>query len=227
MNRSKTGRTVAFVVLGLALLSGAALVVILLLRDPAPVAGPQSGGELVVQTGRNDDIQLDEKQPLRCFVDGKSIGELALAECARRNGVAPGALGVGLDPSGSLAAANGPSSQITPLPPKSGPDDTQVARAATPEAVASNSPPALSAQPSACWRYDGASWEREPQDLGLAACVEQLFAGDCDPGDSPVYGRWDDRALRLVGGRVEISADNRNFHLLAAHAPGCAAPGQG
>jgi hypothetical protein len=101
----------------LALLAGLAIAVLIgrgqTGSDSPP---PASRGGLVVQTGRDDDIKLDPQRPLRCFVGGRFVGELPLGECARRNGVATGALDVGLDPSGALAAANGASSEITPLP---------------------------------------------------------------------------------------------------------------
>src|SRR5206468_8925951 len=59
---------------------------------------------------------------LRCFVNGQFVGELPLAVCAQRNGVATGSLDVGLDPSGALAAAsNAASSGLTPLPSQAPP----------------------------------------------------------------------------------------------------------
>src|SRR4051794_38505918 len=81
--------------LALALGMGAA---VLMSLDRAPAqAPPASQGGLVVQTGRDDNVTLDQKRPLRCFVDGKFVGELTLDECAKRNGVASGALDVGVD----------------------------------------------------------------------------------------------------------------------------------
>ena len=74
-----------------------------------------SQGALVVQTGRDDDIKLDPKRPMRCFVGGQMIGEVLLADCAKRNGVAPGAMDVGLDPSGALAAGHGAGPPIAPI----------------------------------------------------------------------------------------------------------------
>lgn len=78
-------------------------------------AAPASRGGLVVQTGRDDDIKLDPKKPLRCFVGGQFVGETPLSDCARRNGVPAGALDVGLDPSGALAASRQGGAAITPL----------------------------------------------------------------------------------------------------------------
>ena len=83
--------------------------------DETPVATAGSGN-LTVQTGRDDDIKLDPNKPLRCFVGGQMVGELPLEDCARRNGVSRGAMDVGLDPSGNLAAGNGPGNAISPLP---------------------------------------------------------------------------------------------------------------
>ena len=81
-------------------------------------APPASQGGLMVETGRDDDAKLDPKRPLRCFVNGQFVGELPLAVCAQRNGVATGALDVGSTPPGSLAASNGIGADITPLPPQ-------------------------------------------------------------------------------------------------------------
>src|SRR6185437_52804 len=77
---------------------------------------PASQGGLTVVSGRDDDTKLDPKRPLRCFVGGQFVGELPLAVCAQRNGVATGALDVGLDQAGALAATNGVNSTLTPLP---------------------------------------------------------------------------------------------------------------
>ena len=55
----------------------------------------------MVETGRDDDIKLDPKRPLRCFVAGQFVGEMPVSACARKNGVATGALDVGLDAGGN------------------------------------------------------------------------------------------------------------------------------
>src|SRR5258706_4068102 len=104
---------------GLALVAGLALALAVGSGGRrAPAAPPASQSGLIVQTGRDDDIKLDPKRPLRCFVNGRFVGEVPLEDCARQNGVATGALDVGLDPSGALAASNGVSTEITPLPPQ-------------------------------------------------------------------------------------------------------------
>src|ERR1700727_1121538 len=88
---------------------------VILSRPHRPTeAPPAAQGGLVVVSGRDDDAKLDPKRPLRCFVGGQFVGELPLAVCAQRNGVATGALDVGLDQSGALAAAtNGAGAEIT------------------------------------------------------------------------------------------------------------------
>ena len=68
-------------------------------------APPASRAGLIVETGRDDDTKLDPARPLRCFVGGAFVGEITLAECAKKNGVATGALDVGVDETGALAAA--------------------------------------------------------------------------------------------------------------------------
>ena len=180
---------------------------------PAEVA-PGGQGGLIVQTGRDDDIKLDPRRPIRCFVNGQLVGQLTLSECARRNGVASGALDVGLDPSGALAAANGPSGQITPLPP-----------AARSDAASEQTGPAVggavaTTAGAACWLYVDARWTRMPRDLTRAACIGALYPDRCSHG-GPVYGRWGSNTLRLLEGRIEISPNNRDFRVLTDRATDC------
>ncbi len=216
----KDRRLLTLAGMAIALAAGLA-VAFLLVRKPnaASEAPPASQAGLVVQTGRDDDAKLDPMRPLRCFVGGQFVGELPLSDCAKRNGVATGALDVGLDPSGALAAANGPSSQITPLPPE----------AATPSAQAPSSTTAVSGEPAvaravaACWRYANGAWTPLTGDFTVTGCAETLFGGQCVRPASAIYGRWGDHTLRLVPGRVEISADNRNFRTLVEQGAACAA----
>lgn len=78
---------------------------------------PASQGGLVVETGRADDPVANPSRPIRCFVAGRFVGEMALADCARRNGVATGALDLGIDPSGAVAGGNiAPPPEAPPLP---------------------------------------------------------------------------------------------------------------
>ncbi len=206
---------------GSALAAGLGLAALLSGHDRgASEPPPASQGGLVVQTGRDDDIKLDERRPLRCFVDGKLVGELPLSDCARRNGVASGALDVGLDPTGALAAAHGADSPVTPLPPDGAADADAAPASAGATQVAAM---AAASRVAGCWRYAEGEWRRLPEDLGLSACLQALYADRCEPAPASAYGRWADRTLRLVEGRLEISADNRNFRRLSDHAPGCAA----
>ena len=216
MEPLKERRTVVIASIGLALLAGLGIAAFLAIRGagPADVAPPSQGG-LIVQTGRDDDIKLDPRRPLRCFVNGQLVGKFTLGECARRNGVASGALDVGLDPTGALAAANGASGQITPLPPgaRSDAGGEQTGPAVPGVAVTTAAAP--------CWLYVDARWSRLPRDLPLAACIEAVYPDRCARADGPVYGRWGDSTLRLLEGRIEISANNRDFRLLADRAAAC------
>src|ERR1700756_4819819 len=54
-------------------------------RDEPP---PASQGGLVVTAGNVPVEKLDPAKPLRCFVDGRLVGELPVAACAKKNGVA-------------------------------------------------------------------------------------------------------------------------------------------
>jgi hypothetical protein len=55
------------------------------------------------------------------------------------------------------------------------------------------------------------------------ACVATLYNGVCQKGGA-LYGRWGEQTLRLVPGRVEVSPDNRSFHVLTEQGPGCTVP---
>jgi len=223
----KDRRVIVLGGMGVALLCG--LIVAAVMMSAPRAAGeapPASQGGLIVQTGRDDDIKLDPKHPLRCFVNGQLVGELPLSDCARKNGVATGALDVGLDPSGALAAANGPDAGITPLPDNGAalPQGVRLAQDdADPAAGALSAGGGL----AACWSYAGGAWSRLPADLALAACVRALYAGRCARAGAPLYGRWADRTLRLTPGRVDISPDNREFHLLVQQGPACSIPSFG
>ena len=180
MDTIRDRRLVVAAGMGLALVAGLAIAAAILLRHVGPSAvaeSPTSG--LVVETGRADDARLDPQHPLRCFVDGKSIGELPLRECADRNGVATGALDVGLDSTGSLAAANGATSEVTPLPPSGDAAGDAAADDGT-SATPGQAAPAQ-ATGGACWRYGAGGWSRLPDEIPLGACVQALYANWCGP----------------------------------------------
>jgi hypothetical protein len=210
----------------LALLAGLGIAVALMSgHDKKPdEAPPASRAGLIVETGRDDDSKLDPARPLRCFVSGTFVGEITLAECAKKNGVATGALDVGVDETGALAAADQAGTVLTPLPPTptvTAPAATALTPATTPSAttnVSTNTPLA------ACWRYAGNEWRRLPGDITLNACAQQLYGGRCEKTGGATYGRWGEETLRLVPGRVEISSDNRSFHTAFDQGSNCSIP---
>lgn len=205
-----------------ALLLGLGLAMILVMRDRAPSGPPPaSQGGLVIEAGQPDDARSTAGKPLRCFVQGRFVGELTLTDCAQRNGVATDALDVGIDETGALAAANQAGEMITPLPPEEGTAPPQEVNSTFDEAPA---PAEEVAQAPACWKYGGGRWRKLPGDLGLDACVHALFAGRCEKPGGATYGRFGAQTLRLVAGKVEISDDNRAFRTLAAQAPDCSLP---
>lgn len=184
-------------------------------RGETPSAAPASQGGLVIETTGSQDGNLDAAKALRCFVGGKFVGEMTLGDCAKRNGVATGGLDVGVDETGKLAAAPPASPSLAPAPPVTAPP----AVAATPSAAASPAVPA-----GACWRHADGGWRKLPADMTLNACVQALFAGRCEKPGGATYGRWMQQTLRLVPGRVEVSADNRSFRPLTEQGAGCAIP---
>lgn len=175
--------------------------------SPASVAG------LEVETPGVRPERIDPQTPLRCFVDGRLAGTFPLSECARRNGVATGALDVGLDSSGVLAGQTG----IDGARPLTPPSAVPAARPAD-EAVSAPVTDSAAAGSAPCWRFAG-DWRRLG-DQTLAACVQTLFGGECERQGGAAYGRWADHTLRRAPGRIEISADNHSFRLLADQAPG-------
>jgi hypothetical protein len=177
---------------------------------------PASRAGLVIDTSDAPNGKMDPTKPLRCFVAGQFVGELTLADCAKRNGVATDALDVGLDQTGALAAAD-QAAIVTPLPPTANP----TAQEAVPvEAQQAGAPAAASGPPDICLRYAAGQWRRLTPDMPLMACGQALFAGRCERAGDAAYGRWGQQTLRLVPGRIETSGDNRSFHPLMDQ-PGC------
>ena len=193
-----------------------------------PEPPPAAQGGLVVETGKADDGKLDPARPLRCFVGGQFAGEMTLAECAKKNGVATGQLDVGVDSNGQLAAADQAGTTLAPLPPpETGPASAPVindspAPTPTPSVATPEHSVAAVGPTGPCWRYAGGDWRRigETQE---SACVATLYNGVCLKNGA-AYGRWSELTLRLVPGRVEVSPDNRTFHVLMEQGPGCSIP---
>lgn len=218
----KDRRTLLVLVGGaLALLAGVVIATMLVgkSRNENTPPPPASQGGLVVETGAPDDGRMDPARPLRCYVAGQYVGEITLAECAKRNGVATGALDVGVDPAGNLAAADQAGTMLTPLPPQ---PETVVPAQPQPNVPA----PAPAATPAtgpagSCWRYADGGWRKLPNDLTLNGCIQALFAGRCERPGGATYGRWMQQTLRLVPGKVEVSGDNRSFRPLAEQASNC------
>jgi hypothetical protein len=187
---------------------------LLLRAGPQPTtAPPASQGGLVIQMGRQDDTAVSPNRQIRCFVGGQFVGEIPLADCARRNGVATGALDVGVDSSGALAGSNGTNPQFTPLPPPAAVSPATPPAAAGSPADQGGATSQAGAAPQDCWRYASGGW-RAAGSLSLNACVQSLFSGRCEHAGSASYGRWGEETLRLVPGRVEVSDDNRSFRTL-------------
>lgn len=219
----KDRRAVLAIGAGAALLLGILIAVTIMRGNKAPTeAPPASQGGLVVETGRDDDATLDATRPIRCFVAGQFVGEITLAECAKRNGVATGALDVGVDETGALAAADAAGTLLTPLPPTPA-EQT----AAAPAVVADVQPSQTSGPGQTCWRYSGGSanggWSQAGA-MDLNTCVQTLFAGQCEKRGGATYGRFGDQTLRLVRGKVEVSTDNRRFSTLVEQGPNCSLP---
>ncbi|MBP7703829.1 MAG: hypothetical protein KA105_00935 [Caulobacter sp.] len=217
----KDRRIVLAIGAGVAVLLGILIAVTIMRGSDGPEAPPPaSQGGLVVETGRDDDTKLDPARPIRCFVAGQFVGEITLSQCAQRNGVATGALDVGVDETGALAAADAAGTILAPLPPKETAPQPSTP-VATPE-----QPAATPASGSTCWRYAGGTWSQAGSS-DLNACVQQLFAGQCEKRGAATYGRWGEQTLRRVRGKIEISPDNRRFRTLVEQDDSCSIPAVG
>lgn len=198
-----------------ALVIGVAVALGVFREDPADdVPPPAAEGGLKIEFGQTQGGDtIDPARPLRCFADGRFVGELTVAQCAQRNGVAAQRLDVGVDETGALAAVVAvPGLQTQPARP-----ETELAEAASADALAL---PAPAQEPGGeCLRHVDGQWRPLGEDLPLETCLEVLYAGRCEPPGSAAYGRWNGQTLRLVTGRVEIASDGANFRTLAQQDP--------
>ncbi len=209
--RRKRGFPVVAVGAVVALVAGLAAAGWLASQGSGPkTTPPASEVGLIIDSTGIESGALDASRPLRCFVQGRLVGELTVAECARRNGVATNELDVGLDQAGALAAAVDPG--VLPVTP---------APAVVPDLVESNAAPLPEPPAAGCWRKVGDQWRRLAGVTTLNACVLTLFNGRCERAGSEAVGRFDLQDLRLVGPRVEISDDGDTYRLLARQGPNC------
>jgi hypothetical protein len=208
---------------GIALVVGVGLAVLFVARTPKP-SGPPPAAQGGLQISVNNTPAPNSSKKLLCYVNDAPVGELSLADCAKQNGVLEGALDVGLDDNGNLAAA--PTASLAPPPalppaaaqPPAGQTPTPGAAPVEPRAPAASQPspvtvpPRASAGGLACLRFSSGEWRQVSGSMGLNDCVQALFAGRClHPGEAD-YGRYGGATLRLVPGRVEQADDNVHFH---------------
>jgi len=204
----------------LALVAGLGIALSVMHGNKSPTDNPPaSRAGLIVETGRADDTKLDASRPLRCFVGGQFVGETTLAECAKKNGVATGALDVGVDETGALAAADQAGTVLTPLPPP-----PEALTVPAPAAAPATQAPTVSMPLAVCWRYAGGEWRKLPGEITINACAQQISGGKCEKAGGATYGRWGVETLRIVPGKVESSSDDRTFHSIIDLGPNCSIP---
>jgi hypothetical protein len=221
MDFLKDRRAIIIGGVGLALGVGLAAVVLIALgQDASDDPPPAAETGLVVQTGHEEVRKLDPAQPLKCFMNGRLAGVMTVADCAKKNGVTTGTLAVGVDQSGGLAASRLPPADVAP--PPAPPQEDVAAETAQFGAGPVADTPEPGGQP--CWSHDGGTWSRSAADVSLNACVRSLFDGQCVRPGGVAYGRWGDRTLRLVAGRVEMSSEGHTFRTLTQQADGCVIP---
>lgn len=172
---------------------------------PKPAADPKPG----LQINSAQEGKVSPTKPLRCFVGGQYVGDMPIGECASRNGVAAQALDVGLDPqTGQVAGGSAP---LQPLPPPTSASDPAPAPPAAERPAAVAAAPAASSGPAECLRFSNGEWRAAGGAGSLNQCIRTLFDGRCVRAGDALYGRYGALTLRLVPGRVELSADNHNF----------------
>lgn len=187
---------------------------------PAAAAAdaPAAKGALQVDLG-HDEARVSQTKPLRCFVNGQYVGDFPVLECAKRNGVAAQALDVGLDPAtGQIAGGSAP---LQPLPaptPVTAPAPSPAAEAS----IATEGP--IATGPADCLRYAEGGWRGAGGVGSLNQCVRILFDNRCVRAGDALYGRYGALTLRLVPGRVEMSADNKTFRTLVTQDEDCRLP---
>jgi hypothetical protein len=182
-----------------------------------------SSNELQVVMGNAPKVEADTS--VRCFVKGQFVGMDTAADCAQKNGVAPGALDVGLDQSGAIAAGGG-DSHLQPLA-SAKPDNTNDDKPDAADASAGDGDSRTYADmPAAdCKAYAPGGWRSVGQGVGLDACVHTLFDGRCPAPGQVVYGHWGGLTLRASPGRIDVARNNRDFSPLAPQYPAdCSIP---
>jgi hypothetical protein len=180
--------------------------------------------ELQVVMGKAPKVEADTS--VRCFVKGQFVGMETAADCAQKNGVAPGALDVGLDQSGAIAAGGG-DTHLQPLaaakPDDQGDDDKPDA-ADTASSDGENRSFA-DMPPADCKAYAPGGWRTAGAGVSLDACVHSLFDGRCPAPGQVVYGHWGALTLRASPGRIDVARNNRDFSPLAPQYPAdCSIP---
>ena len=191
--------------------------------DETPPPAAEGGLKIELASTQGGD-RIDPDRPLRCFVEGKMVGEVTVADCAKQNGVAAQNLDVGLDSAGELAAVVAvPDAEleaaIGPLGPEPLPEPEPVMQ------QTEFTPAAASGGPvGECMRHAGGDWRSLGDALQLDTCVQILFTGRCEAPGSAAYGRWNGQTVRLVTGRVEIAADGADFRTLVEQDASCMLP---
>jgi hypothetical protein len=202
-----------------------------LIRHRPAAAGddaPKGGGELKVVMGKSPKVEADTS--VRCFVKGQFVGMETASACAGKNGVAPGALDVGLDQSGAIAAGGG-DTHLQPLANAQGDEDNDsddepsAPPAARDDSADGGGRSYADLPPADCKAYAPGGWRSAGQGVDLDACVHTLFDGRCPTPGQVLYGHWGALTLRAAPGRIEISRDNRSFSPLAPQYPAdCSVP---
>ncbi|MHB8284869.1 MAG: hypothetical protein ACYDD1_09370 [Caulobacteraceae bacterium] len=220
---TRAGRLRLAALVGLALSAGAC-------HRAKPVEPTPAGAQLKVEMGKS--TKLDPDAALRCFVNGQFVGMQTPPECAQKNGVAPGALDVGLDQSGALAAGAGGThlQSLDKAQADSDADDNTTDDADADKDQPSDDAPApraADARLGDCLKYGRSGWVGAGEGVGLNVCARILFDRQCVGPGQAIYGRWGGQTLRVVPGRVEMSDNNRDFHpLLSQNPQDCSLPAQ-
>src|SRR5579871_803729 len=139
-------------------------------------APPASTGGLIVTASSLQPSALDPAHPLRCFVGSQLIGEMTVADCVQRGGV----------------ATENPDPQVqAPPPPSAAPQPVDVVsdQPAPLQQLAADSAAPPDAGLADCRVSVGGDWRMLGAGMSLQGCAKLLFDGQCLRGPGAAYGR--------------------------------------
>jgi hypothetical protein len=101
-------------------------------------------------------------------------------------------------------------------------NDVSPTDSALPTSGEDQSPVKPGRKTAVCWRYADAQWTRIPGDVDLNTCVRAVFAGRCPPSGGALFGRWGERGLRSLAGKIDLTSEEGDYRPLTSQSAECA-----